>query len=1006
MMRAIRSSVRAEAGPFRPISAPSQTLAIPAPVRYDASHNRPQSDGRSCAGANRWLPVPQLTRRRFLQASAASVVVLGLGRLSPTAVAAASPGIAGFGEYRDWRDVYRARWRWDRVARGTHTNANCVSSCAWNLYVREGIVWREEQSSPYVASNASLPDWNPRGCQKGASCSDMMQSTSRLQHPLKRVGPRGGGRFKRISWQEALGEIAEPLVDVLARRGGEGVICELGPNIDFGPNSAAAVRFFSQLGAPLTDSMAQIGDLAVGGTITLGTPHTDGSSDDWFRSDYLVLWAFNPAVTRIPDAHYVHEARYRGARVVTIAPDYNPSATHSDLWLSVRPGSDAALALAACQVIVDEGLHQVAYLIEQTDLPFLVRSDTNRFLRESDLRSGGSDERFALWDDGAGEVFWAPGSTGSDERSLRLPKGRRPLLETRQEIALRDDARVEVRTVFSLLRERLAEYTPERAAPLTGLSAESIRRFAHDFASARAALILSQWGMCKNHHSDLIQRCQILLASLTGNLGRAGGGWRSGAFIALDGYALVGMQEKLGLLDLAWTAARSFLDPEAVRHEFEQLFIPSTIFHAVHGGLGEMECSADWSDPRHPQGSARYLDEALGKGHFPVSPVPGSPPPEVIFNICGNVLRHSRMGGRIRDTLFAQARLLVDIDFRMNETARHCDILLPAAGWYEKIGIKYIAAFVPYITLADRAAEPLGESKPEWEIFSLLSARVAEEAKKRGVAQVHGFRHDERDISRLGERFSDGGRYGPDAQEDVLRFVLQVSGASRGISLEDLRAQGGALRIQSLGPPGGTAGIYSKYALDEPVVPLRDFVEEKKPYPTLTGRQQFYVDHRWFLELGEELPTHKEPPAAGGPGPFTLTAGHARWSIHSMWRDQRLMLRLQRGEPLVYLNARDCAAKGVADGDRVRVFNVLGSFEAAARVTDTIRPGQVHIHHAWEPYQFRGHVSHQEIAPSPIKVTQLVGDYGHLVWGYAHYEPNQVDRDTRVDFERVSGPSG
>jgi DMSO reductase family type II enzyme molybdopterin subunit len=931
-------------------------------------------------------------------------VVLGLGRLSLPPATAAASGVSDADSYRDWRDVYRARWRWDRVARGTHTNANCVSSCAWNLYVRENIVWREEQSAPYLASNETLPDWNPRGCQKGASCSDMMQSSSRLQHPLKRVGPRGGGSWKRISWDEALTEIAEPLVDVLARRGGEGAICELGPNVDFGPNSAAAVRFFSQIGVPLTDSMAQIGDLAVGGTITLGTPHTDGTSDDWFRSDYLVLWAFNPAVTRIPDAHYLNEARYRGARVVTIAPDYNASAVHSDLFMGVRPGSDAAVALAACHVIVAEGRHQVEYLIEQTDLPFLVRSDTSRFLRESDLRKDGNDQRFALWDAEAGEVFWAPGSAGSDESSLRLPEGRRPLLETTQQVTLAGGERVEVRTVFSRLQEKLAEFTPERAAPITGLAPETIRRFARDFASARAALILSQWGMCKNHHSDLIQRCQILMASLTGNLGRAGGGWRSGAFIALDGYALVGMQEKLGLLDLAWTAARSFLDPKAVRHEFEGLFIPSTIFHAVHGGIGDLECSAEWSDPKHPQGSSRYLSEVLAKGHFPVSPAPGSPPPEVIFNIFGSVLRHSRMGGRIRDSLFAQARMLVDIDFRMNETARHCDILLPAAGWYEKIGIKYIAAFVPYITLADRAVEPLGESKPEWEIFSLLSARVAQEAKKRGVARVAGFRGGESDLARLGERFSDGGRYGPGAQEDVLRFILQVSGASRGISLEDLRSQGGALRIRSLGPPGGTAGIYSEYALDEPVVPLRDFVEQKKPYPTLTGRQQFYVDHPWFLELGEALPTHKEPPAAGGPGPFTLTGAHARWSIHAMWRDQRLMLRLQRGEPLVYLNSKDCAPKHVVDGDRVRVFNKLGSFEALVRVTDSIRPGQVHIYHAWEPFQFRGHVSHQEIAPSPMKVTQLVGDYGHLKWGYAHYEPNQVDRDTRVDFERVSRP--
>ena len=62
----------------------------------------------------------------------------------------------------------------------------------------------------------------------------------------------------------------------------------------------------------------------------------------------------------------------------------------------------------------------------------------------------------------------------------------------------------------------------------------------------------------------------------------------------------------------------------------------------------------------------------------------------------------------------------------------------------------------------------------------------------------------------------------------------------------------------------------------------------------------------------------------------------------------------------------------------------------------------MHIFHAWEPYQFRSETSHQALIPSPLKVTKLVGDYGHLHWSYAHYEPNQVDRDTRVDMAKVA----
>jgi DMSO reductase family type II enzyme molybdopterin subunit len=945
-----------------------------------------------------------LTRRQFIRGAAATAgLALGLQNLSCFESSESSPGSAAApAPYQDWRDIYRRRWTWDRVVRGTHTNVNCVSSCAWNLYVREGIVWREEQSAPYAASNDTVPDFNPRGCNKGACASEMLTSDSRVRYPLRRVGARGEGRWKRISWDEALGEIAREVVTVLSERGGEGGILELGPNVDFAGNTAAVLRFFRQIGVPITDSMAQIGDLAVGGTITLGTPHTDGTSDDWFRSDYLVLWAFNPSATRIPDAHYLNEARYRGARIVSINPDYNQSSMHTDLWLSPRPGTDAALALAACQVVIAENLLAADYVREQTDLPFLVRDDDGRFLRESDVVDGGSPDRFAVWDEAEDELVWAPGSTGSDEKTLRFEDGVRPSLEASKAIELASGESVGVSTVFSRLRAKLdRENTPEQAAAVTGVSAQTIRRFARDFATARAALILSQWGSCKNYHSDLVQRSQILLASLTGNLGRIGGGWRSGAFVALDGLGLVAMQDELDLPHLALTAARAKLDPHAVREQFESMYVPSTLFHAVHGGLGPNELSAAWSDPLLEQGAAPYLREALEKRHFPISPPVDSPPPDLIFSIFGNVLRHSRSGNRIRDSLFTTARLIVDVNFRMSTTGLHSDIILPAAGWYEKIGIKYIAAFVPYITLADKAIDPAGESKPEWEIFALLSERIAAEAKARGVSAVKGFRGEDCDIENLGRRFTDDGRFGPGAQEDVLRFILSVSSAAKGIELEDLRRDGGAIRLSGLGPEGGTAGIFSEYSKDEPVVPLRDFVEKKHPYPTLTGRQQFYIDHPWFLRLGEALPTHKEPPAAGGMHPLTLTGGHTRWSIHAMWRDTPSMLRLQRGEPVVYLNADDARARSIADNDLVRVRNDVSAFVARAKPTGAIRPGQVHIFHAWESYQFRGGNTHQYVAPSPLKVTQLVGDYGHLRWGYAHYEPNQTDRDTRVEVERV-----
>jgi nitrate reductase alpha subunit len=85
----------------------------------------------------------------------------------------------------------------------------------------------------------------------------------------------------------------------------------------------------------------------------------------------------------------------------------------------------------------------------------------------------------------------------------------------------------------------------------------------------------------------------------------------------------------------------------------------------------------------------------------------------------------------------------------------------------------------------------------------------------------------------------------------------------------------------------------------------------------------------------------------------------------------------------------------------VRLHNDLGTCVLRAKIASYVQPGQVLVYHAWEPYQFRGGRSDHAIIPSPFKPTALVGDYGHLHWAYGHWEPNQVDRDTRVEMERI-----
>ena len=131
---------------------------------------------------------------------------------------------------------------------------------------------------------------------------------------------------------------------------------------------------------------------------------------------------------------------------------------------------------------------------------------------------------------------------------------------------------------------------------------------------------------------------------------------------------------------------------------------------------------------------------------------------------------------------------------------------------------------------------------------------------------------------------------------------------------EELKKHGYA-RFTGVGNSIVSIGNATPITADDTITPLVDHVIDKKPYPTLSRRIQFYLDQELYLEMGEQLPVHKDPPTAGGRYPLQLTGGHTRWSIHSAWRDDKLMLRQQRGEPVAYMSTADAAARGIHDGN-------------------------------------------------------------------------------------------
>jgi DMSO reductase family type II enzyme molybdopterin subunit len=960
-----------------------------------------------------------LSRRGFLAGASATGLGLSLGNLScrqedpnrRVGPPLAEPEPALPISYDDYSDIYREQWKWDRIAKGTHTRANCIAACSFDVFVKDGICWREEQAAIYDSPRDDVPDPNPRGCQKGACYTDLQISESRVVHPLKRVGERGEGNWKRISWDDALEEIADKIIDAAIEQGTESIIHDHGTtNAGYGPETAGEIRFAEGVGATVMDSWSGVGDMPMGAVQTWGMYNCEGTSADWFRSDYIIVWIGNPAYTRIPEVHYMHEARYRGAKLVVIAPDYNATCVHADLWLNPKPESDAALALAAAQVIVSENLYDVEYVREQTDLPILVREDDGRFLRHSDMKRGGRDGQFYFWDEAKNRLAEVPGciEDGSGGRSLALG-ALKPALSGSYEVKLASGKRIKVRPVFDRLRDQLAENTPEQAEHTTGLPPALVRQFARELAAAPAAMIFASWGACKHYHSDLFQRGMILLMALTGNQGKSGGGLRVAAWWGLDGL------DRLGGLGLsAGEMIRAI--PKAIRgltaRDYEQFFCehsekqpntPLLPFLFVHGGYRELWEREDLADPVLPRKIGEYMRDSIDRGWTNVHPKEDREPRVLIFS-GSNPLRRWPAPQIAKKHLWPKLSCTVAVNFRMSTTAMFADYFLPAAGYYEKHGIKYAQSYIPYVVVSDKAVHPLGESKGEWEIFGLLSETVARRARERDVGMVRGFNDEPFDLTNAYKHYTGDGEYDPHDPEDPIKLmdvILRNSPSVGGIGAKEA-LELGAVPITGVARPSPIYQTSSDFDPNDTYWPHRWFVEDKMAWPTLTGRQQFYIDHPWYMEAGETLPVHKDPPGARSDLPLRMTGGHTRWSIHAIWRDHALMMRLQRGEPACFMSPADCAPRGIKDGDMVRVYNDTGSFELMVKVAHGTQPGEVIIYHAWEPTQFRDWKGSDEPIQAPWKAIHLAGGYGQIHYRMFYGSPGHAPRGTPIEVERAS----
>jgi len=395
---------------------------------------------------------------------AASDTLLKLGRFF-TKWDGTDDGRAVFREGGRKGDVfYRDRWSHDKVVRSTH-GVNCTGSCSWKVYVKDGIITWESQQTDYPSVGPDSPEYEPRGCPRGAAFSWYTYSPTRVRFPYargvlvemyreakNRLGDpvlawgdiqsdperrrryqkaRGKGGLVRVSWKEAIEIASAAHVHTIKTHGPDRCT-------GFSPipamsmvSHAAGNRFIQLIGGVMTSFYDWYADLPVASPQVFGDQTDVPESGDWWDSTYLMMWGSNVPVTRTPDAHWMAEVRYRGTKVVSVSPDYADNTKFADEWLPAQAGTDAALAMAMGHVMLREFFieRQVPffqdYVRTYTDLPFLIRLKAHKsggyvpgkFLTAADLaepHEGAPEDAWktVVFDEATGDPFVPNGSMG------------------------------------------------------------------------------------------------------------------------------------------------------------------------------------------------------------------------------------------------------------------------------------------------------------------------------------------------------------------------------------------------------------------------------------------------------------------------------------------------------------------------------------------------------------------------------------------------------------------
>ncbi|OGW16596.1 MAG: hypothetical protein A3G93_14305 [Nitrospinae bacterium RIFCSPLOWO2_12_FULL_45_22] len=830
----------------------------------------------------------------------------------------------------------------------------CHGRCGLQAKVVDGVLVKLD-GNPYHPNNMHPDERLPystdateanksrgRMCLKGQAGIQTLYDPYRVKAPLKRVGPRGSGQWKTVSWDEALSDIASRLLalrDLTTPANPDAP--EAGPvanQVLFAPGRTVEGDFSDRIwkdGFGTANyrldhtSICEVDHHVAYELVTWDKTNKAGRKNhfkaDFLSSEYVLLFGSNPLESNfafVPIARKLMEMKRNGGKYVVVDPRFSHSAAQANGgWIPVKPGTDGALALGMARWIIDNKKYDEKYLKNAnkaaatadgektwTDATWLVDLSTNKYLRDDVL--GGDGSKFVVWDGTQGLAVKSDDTTTAVEGTL-------------------DTGTVTVggkscKSAFTLFKERVQEKTIAEYASICGIESSTIESLAREFTShGKKAGTEHYRGTVQHTNGAYSSLAVIALDTLIGNYD-----WKGGSTAGGGAYA-----NNTGVVDVTKV-------PKKVSYKGVRIDRTKLKFYETDGKSFFQRDGYPAKRPWFPYATHGNFQEAIP------SAADGYPYSAKAIITYWNAWPYSTPALKkvFEDYVKDESKLplFVAISLNIGEVAALADYILPDTTYLEKFAFTGTSPAI--LAKATAFQQPVvGSFDADMNYTPILPNTkmymdiLIELAKKMNLPSVGAG------------AFEDGGSL--DRAWDFTRRQLDnlaknaTSALGRTVTVEEIKAKGGAFED----PGKEYSGDYVKNTYGNEI---HLYIEElATTKDSMTGKT--------FDPLPKyEVPRHADDtPVDDSAYPLHLITyksvrhGQARTATNP-W------LMLLAPENYVEINSTDAKSLGISTGDKVRVTSASNTtgIVGYAKVMEGIRPGVVAISH---------HYGHWELGSRP-----------------------------------------